>query len=146
MNKSIKILFVAVALLQGHNLLAQSSDIEKKKFNSFKEIEDQIGYTQAVRVGNTIYISGLAARGPMSEAVKKIYDQLGKILVAHHATYQNIVKETAYTTQIEELIKQQDLRKQYYKNDYPASTWVEIKRLYVPDAVLEIDFIAQVKE
>jgi enamine deaminase RidA (YjgF/YER057c/UK114 family) len=127
------------------NIHAQSS-IDKNKFNSSKEIEDQIGYTQAVKVGNTIYISGIAARGPMDEAVKRIYNRAEKILANYQATLKNVVKETAYTTQIDELIKFQEARKQFYNNDYPTSTWVEIKRLYVPDAILEIDFIAEVKE
>jgi enamine deaminase RidA (YjgF/YER057c/UK114 family) len=29
-----------------------------------------------------------------------------------------------------------------YKGDYPAATWVQISRLYMPDAKLEIEVIA----
>lgn len=140
---STTLLFTALLFVA---TIGNAQSIDKKKYNSNKEGEDKLGYTQAVKVGNTIYISGIPARGPLNEAIKKVYDRLEKILASYNATLENVVKETAYTTNIEELIKYQDLRKGYYKGDYPASTWVEIKRLYSPEAALEIDFVAVVKE
>lgn len=139
------LLFILPALMN-LTVKAQSTNIEKKKFNASKEAEDRIGYTQAVRVGNTIYISGIPGLPPMDEALKRIYREAEKILATYNATLQNVVKENAYTTQIDELIKYQELRKQFYKNDYPASTWVEIRRLYMPEAIVEIDFVAVIKD
>ncbi len=145
MKEFTTILTAIVLFLSISNINAQST-IEKQKLNVNKEIEDQVGYTQAVKVGHTIYISGIAARGPMNEAINKIYTRAEKILTNYNATLHNVVKENAYTTQIDELIKNQELRKQFYKNDYPSSTWTEIKRLYVPDTILEIEFVAEVKD
>jgi 2-iminobutanoate/2-iminopropanoate deaminase len=34
------------------------------------------------------------------------------------------------------------VRKQFYKGDFPAATWVQISRLYMPDAKLEIELVA----
>jgi enamine deaminase RidA (YjgF/YER057c/UK114 family) len=144
--KFITTLLFSLSLLVAIQSKAQSANIEKSKFNASKDAEDRIGYTQAVRVGNTIYISGIPGLPPMDEALKRIYSQAEKILATYNATLQNVVKENAYTTQIDELIKYQELRKQFYKNDYPASTWVEIKRLYMPEAIVEIDFVAVVKD
>ena len=136
---------VFVVMLLSFAMPGYGQGIEKKKFNFSKSGEDGIGYTQAIKAGNTIYISGIAARGPMNEAIKKIYDRLAKVLAYYDATLENVVKETAYTTALDDLIASQDLRKEYYKGDYPASSWVEIKRLYAPDAILEIEFVAVLK-
>lgn len=144
--KNIATLLFILPVLFSSTLKAQSTDIEKSKFNTSKQAEDRIGYTQAVRVGNTIYISGVPGLAPMDKALKGIYSHVEKILATYNATLQNVVKETAYTTQIDELIKNQEVRKQFYKNDYPASTWVEIRRLYMPEAIVEIDFVAVVKD
>ncbi len=133
-----------VLLLFSTSMYAQNSTgIEKKKYTAGKW-EDEIGYTGAIQSGNTIYISGIPGKGPMDEAINKIYAQAEKILASYGATFQNVVKETVYTTNIEELIKHQAQKKAFYKGEYPASTWVEIKRLYVPDAVIEIEFIVVV--
>jgi 2-iminobutanoate/2-iminopropanoate deaminase len=127
-------------------VLAQEASIKKEKFHLNKESEDKAGYAQAVRVGNTIYISGTVARGPMDEGLKKVYTRLEATLKNYGATFQNVVKENLYTTQIDEVIKHQLVRREFYKDDFPASTWVEIKRLYSPDAVVEIELVAVLKE
>ena len=52
------------------------------------------------------------------------------------------MKENAYTTDIEALKAAQDVRKVYYGTDFPAATWVQVSRLYMPEAVLEVEVIA----
>lgn len=114
-------------------------EITKEKINENKESEDKYGYTAAVKVGNTIYVSGVAARGPMNEAIPKVYNRLTKILEKYGATMKNVVKETVYTTQYDELVKYSDLRREFYTGDYPAATWVGISRLFTPEVILEVE-------
>lgn len=121
---------------------AQDQKISKEKFREHKESEEKYGYTAAVKVGNTIYISGVAARGPMNEAIPKVYNRIQKILENYGATMQNVVKETVFTTQYDELIKYSDLRKEFYKGDYPAATWLQISRLFTPEVILEVEVTA----
>ena len=45
-----------------------------------------------------------------------------------------------------ELKKHNEIRKAFYKNQYPAATWVEIKRLFMEQAKLEVELIAVVPE
>ena len=142
-NRRLIIIFIIaliIALLPWF-VLAQSP-IAKEKFNLQPQGENQAGYTQAVKVGNTIYVSGTVARGPMNEAIKKVYSTLELTLKNYNATLQHVVKENLHTTQLDEVIKHQDVRKEFYKGDYPTATWVEIKRLYSPDAVLEVEVVA----
>jgi 2-iminobutanoate/2-iminopropanoate deaminase len=147
-NRKLWILFLIaliIALLPWI-VLAQGTPLEKEKFHFNKESEESVGYTQAVKLGNTIYISGTVGRGPMDEALKKVYTKLETTLKNYGGSFQNVVKENLYTTQIDEVIKHQLVRREFYKGDFPASTWVEIKRLYSPEAVLEIELVAVLKD
>jgi Endoribonuclease L-PSP. len=47
-----------------------------------------------------------------------------------------------YTTDIDAMKKYNDVRKKFYNNDFPAATWIQVKRLYMSDAKLEIELIA----
>ena len=104
--------------------------------------EDDIGYRQAVRVGQFLYISGTAAPGEMTDAVKQVYNDLEKTLKAHGLTFKHVLKENAYTTNIEALKANQELRKKYYGKDFPAATWVQVARLFTPELVLEVELVA----
>jgi 2-iminobutanoate/2-iminopropanoate deaminase len=75
--------------------------LKKDKFNIDKAGEDEIGYAQAVRVGNTIYISGSVGWGKMDEALILAYNEIDKTLKNYHATFQNVVKENLYTTALD---------------------------------------------
>jgi enamine deaminase RidA (YjgF/YER057c/UK114 family) len=123
------------------NLHAQQV-VSKEKFHTNEQMENDIGYTQAVKVGNTLYISGAVGWGTMPEAIKIVYDELRTTLKHYNADFSNVVKENLYSPVLYSLIAHKELRKPYYNNDYPAATWVEVKRLYNADLVLEVEVIA----
>lgn len=128
------------------NSNAQSGQITKKKFydGKFNQQDTSIGYTEAVLADNVLYISGWLDKGTIPEQLNGIYTNLGKILKAYGATYQNVVKETLFTTDMEAVKSNNEVRKIFYKGDYPAATWVQITRLYVDraDAQIEVELIA----
>ncbi|WP_230978981.1 RidA family protein [Flavobacterium supellecticarium] len=62
--------------------------------------------------------------------------------MSYGATFENVVKENLYTTDIEAMKKYNYIRKEFYKGDFPAATWVQIQRLYMPTAKLEVELIA----
>lgn len=138
--KSIMMVFL---LLAGISAGAQTNNtIEKKKFHFGADQDTSAGYAQAVKVDNVIYVSGTVARDITPASIKRIYQTIERSLAAFGATLQNVVKETLYTTDIEAMKTHNDARKEMYKGDYPAATWVQISRLYMPDAKLEIEVIA----
>lgn len=115
---------------------------EKWHWNNAQKQNESAGYAQVVRVGNTLYISGIPTSDLSSKGVANVYKALGDCLKAFGASSKNVVKETLYTTDIETMKKCNDPRKKFYKGDYPAASWVQVSRLYEPEAKLEVELIA----
>jgi enamine deaminase RidA (YjgF/YER057c/UK114 family) len=139
----LPLLFISFFTLHG---FGQSNQIIKKKFHDgkFNQQDTTAGYAEAILVDNTLYISGWIGRGTIAEQLQEIYTSLGNILKAYGATYQNVVKETLFTTDIEAVKNNNAVRKAFYKGDFPAATWIQITRLFSarPDAQIEVELIA----
>ena len=134
----------AFFILLNTNLDAQSNDIVKEKWhwgNALKQ-DTSAGYVQVVKVDNVLYISGAVAREVTPEGITRVYQALERSLQSFGATFQNVVKENLYTTDIEAMKKYNSARKAFYKKDFPAATWIQITRLFMEDAKLEIELIA----
>lgn len=135
------LLFQAAFLL---TIQAQYKTIQKEKWhwdNALKQ-DTSAGYVQVVKVDNILYISGAVARDVTPEDITRVYQALERSLKSFGATFQNVVKENLYTTDMEAMKKHNDARKVFYKGDFPAATWVQVARLYMHDARLEVELIA----
>ena len=126
------------------DLIAQNNDIQKEKWhwgNALKQ-DTSAGYVQVVKVDNVLYISGAVARDVTPEGITRVYQSLERSLKSFGATFQNVVKENLYTTDMEAMKKYNDARKIFYKGDFPAATWMGVSRLFMADAKLEVELIA----
>lgn len=117
--------------------------IEKQKWHWGNTGQDaEAGYAQVVKVDNILYISGVPALGLGEKDVEKLYQAIEISLKQYGATFEHVVKENLYTTDIDAMKAVNAARKKFYKNDYPAATWVQVDRLYMPEAKVEVDVIA----
>lgn len=116
---------------------------EKWHWGSEQKQNSDAGYAQVVKIGNTIYISGVPTSDLSPKGIAELYKVLGQCLSTFGASPKDVVKETLYTTDIETMKKYNDSRKAFYKGDFPAATWVQISRLYEADSKLEVDLVAQ---
>ncbi len=130
-----------VVLLASAIAFVSAQELRKEKFN-LGPWENDIGYAQAVRVGNTLYVSGSTGGGAMPEAIGAAFDTIKKTLAAHRLDFRHVVKETIYTTDLDALKAATDVRKAYYGTDFPAATWVQVSRLFQPTIVIEVEVIA----
>jgi 2-iminobutanoate/2-iminopropanoate deaminase len=137
-----QIAFIVAFALIGIAGLAQNNNIQKQKFHWGRDQDTTAGYTQAIKVDNVLYISGTVSRGDAATALKNIYTNLDRTLKHYGASFQNVVKETLYTTDIEAVKQNNHARKPFYNGDYPAATWVQISRLYMPEVTIEVELIA----
>jgi enamine deaminase RidA (YjgF/YER057c/UK114 family) len=131
---------VAAALLSACTL----TRIDKPScFHLNAAVETDIGYCQATRIGNTLHISGSVGRGDMPAAMHMAYDELKKTLAANGLDFRRVVKENVYATDLDAFIRNKDIRKEYYGTDFPAATWVQVQRLYLPAFVVEVEVTAE---
>ena len=141
-----RIIFVTACLLLSVTLLAQQAKapIEKEKWHwgDPNKQDTSAGYAQTLKVSDVLYISGTVALTIDEAGVKRLYSGLERSLKQYGLTFQHVVKENLYTTDIEAMKRFNYVRKQFYKGDFPAATWVQIARLYMPEAKLEIELIA----
>jgi 2-iminobutanoate/2-iminopropanoate deaminase len=126
----------------------QTDTISKKKWHWGRAQSDtSAGYAQAVLVDNVLYISGTVGRGTtMAEQLKSTYAGIERTLQSFGLTFQHVVKENLYTTDIEAVKQNNDIRKAFYKGDFPAATWTQISRLYMATALVEVEVIAHMKK
>jgi len=125
-------------------LQAQDNNIKKEKWhwdNALKQ-DTSAGYVQVVKIDNVLYISGAVARDVTPEGITRVYQALERSLKSFGASFQNVVKENLYTTDMEAMKKYNDARKIFYKGDFPAATWMQVARLFMYDARLEVELIA----
>ena len=137
-----KIFLISVVLIFS-TLSSLAQNIKKEKYNESKNIEDEIGYTHAIKVDNVLYISGSVGDGEtMADQIKSLMESIKNTLSKYNAGFNNIVKETVYTTNLDEFIQNKAIRNSYYVNDFPSATWVQVSRLYLPKFKVEIEVIA----
>jgi len=125
-------------------------------FNLRPKLEKEYGYTHAVKIGNDLKISGavsmndsgiIVGSGNMELQMKNCYSDLEKILKHYGYTFDEVVAENVYTTNMADFIKVSGFRNSIYKKQYPTGTWLEVKGLALQGQLIEIDMEAhKVKE
>jgi len=119
------------------------------------ELEKLYGYSHAVRIGNDLKISGavsmddkgvIVAPGNMEQQMKNCYSDLEKILKHYGFTFDDVVAENVYTTNMKDFINASGFRNSIYKKQFPTGTWLEVKGLAVDGQLIEIDMEAHKSE
>lgn len=115
--------------------------------------EKDFGYSQAVLIDKTLYVAGsvsaddqgrLIGAGDMAGQMRAAYGNIQRTLAANGSSFDQIVKETIYTTDMDALLKASDLRFEYYDRErLPATSWVQVQRLVDPGFLVQIDVIAE---
>ncbi|WKY00637.1 hypothetical protein Q1695_015008 [Nippostrongylus brasiliensis] len=106
-------------------------------------------YSQAVRVDNTIYVSGSLGLDPKSgelkEGIKEQAHQslknIGEVLKAAGVGYGNVVKTTVLLADINDFATVNDIYKEYFTSKFPARAAYQVAVL-PKKALVEIEAIA----
>jgi 2-iminobutanoate/2-iminopropanoate deaminase len=115
------------------------------------EVEKAYGYAHAVRIGTDIKISGAVsmddkgnptAVGDLEQQMKNAYSDLDKVLKHYGCTFDDVVAENVYTTNMAEFLKASSYRGTLYKKQFPTGTWLEVKGLALPEFMIEIELEA----
>lgn len=112
------------------------------------EVEKAFGYSHAVKICNQIKISGAVsmdananptAIGDMEQQMKNCYEDLGKILEHFGASFEDVVVENIFTTNMPKFLEVAGYRNQIYKNNFPTGSWLGVKELAFPEFLIEIE-------
>jgi 2-iminobutanoate/2-iminopropanoate deaminase len=154
LSRAILIAWIAPALaLSACQREPEPPPARVKQVFHLNPYEKDFGYSQAVLIDKTLYISGsvaadenggLVASGDMAGQMRAAYANIRRTLDAHGAGFDEIVKETIYTTNMDALVKASDLRFEYYdKERLPTTSWVQVQRLVDPGFLVEIEVVAE---
>ncbi|MBK9320132.1 MAG: RidA family protein [Bacteroidetes bacterium] len=122
-----------------------------KKIINTREAPAPIGpYSQAVKAGNMLFVSGQIAIQPSSgeiltstieEETHQVMKNIGAILKEAGANYADIVKTGIFLRDMNDFAKVNTVYGTYFTADFPARETVEVSRL-PKDVNVEISVIA----
>ena len=128
--------------------------------------EDDYGYAQAIKIGNTIHVSGQLSHddkgtmiapaaldesgkpadfSTMEEQMRVTYGNAAKLLARFGATLDHVVEETLYVLDVDEAFAiAGKVRKDTYATPRPqcTSNLIGVSRLAFPEQLIEIVFKA----
>lgn len=115
------------------------------------EVENAFGYTHAVRIGSSIRISGAVsmdaegtptAVGDLEQQMKNAYADLDTILRHYGCTFDDVIVEDVFTTDMAAFLAVASYRNTIYPKRFPTGTWLEVKGLALPEFLIEIEMEA----
>lgn len=110
-------------------------------------------FCDAVLYNGLIFTSGTVARdlegkvaapGDVEGQTRHIFDNISKVLEMAGSSLENTLKMTIYLRNMEDRLKINPIRKEYFKASRPASTVVEVSKLAHQDLLVEIEIVAKV--
>jgi 2-iminobutanoate/2-iminopropanoate deaminase len=116
------------------------------------EVEKAYGYSHAVRIGDDIKISGAVsmddagtptAVGDLEQQMKNAYSDLEKVLAHYGCTFDDVIVENVYTTDMAKFLEVSSYRNSLYTKNFPTGTWAEVKGLALPEFLIEIELEAR---
>ncbi len=110
-------------------------------------------YSQAIKLGNLLFTSGIIPLDPVSgdlinenitEATKKVLENLIGILNEAGTSLENVIKTVVYLKDMEDFAKVNEIYAQYFISNQPARSCIQVAKL-PKDALVEIEAIAFVE-
>ena len=110
-------------------------------------------FTDAVRAGELLFVSGIVAvdgegnlvgGGDVVQQTRQVFENMRAVLAAGGCGFADVVKVTIFLTDVDDRPKINPLRQEVFGSARPASTLVEVPRLAVPGAKVEIECVALV--
>jgi reactive intermediate/imine deaminase len=111
-------------------------------------------YAHAVRAdGPLLFVSGvvpvderggLVGGDDVVEQARSVFRNLGEVLAAGGATFADVVKVTVFLTDVDDRPLINPIRQEVFGAARPASTLVEVSRLAIPGAKIEVEAVAVV--
>ena len=95
-------------------------------------------YSQAVRAGNTVYLSGQIALDPatmtlvdgdIDAQIRRVFDNLAAVAEAAGGGFRNVVKLNVFLTDLGHFARVNDIMAEYFQQPYPARAAIGVAAL-----------------
>lgn len=124
--------------------------MERIRISSGAVWEDVVGYSRAVRVGDTVEVAGTTAtdgesvvgKGSPYEQTKYVLEKIGQALEQAGASINDVVRTRLYVTHIEHWQEIGRAHQEVFKDIRPACSMVQVAALINPDHLVEIEVTA----
>jgi len=149
MNLKPMIAIAFAASLMGCVTSARAETLES--FQLRPEVEKSYGYTHAIKIGDDLKISGAVsmddagnptAAGDLEQQMKNAYSDLDKVLKHFGYSFDDVVVENVFTTDMAKFLEVSAYRNSIYTRGFPTGTWLEVKGLALPEFMIEIELEA----
>jgi enamine deaminase RidA (YjgF/YER057c/UK114 family) len=123
----------------------------REYFQLRPDVEKAYGYTHAVKVGDSIKISGAVsmdaqgtptAVGDLEQQMKNAYADLRQVLQHYGCSFDDVIVENVFTTDMARFLEVASYRSTIYTKHFPTGTWLEVKGLALPEFMIEIELEA----
>jgi 2-iminobutanoate/2-iminopropanoate deaminase len=109
-------------------------------------------YTDAVRAGNLLFVSGCVpvdgdgnvVPGDIVAQARQVFVNVGAVLAAAGSGFEHVVKVTVLLLDVDDREAVNTVRQEVFGTARPASTLFEVSRLPVPGARIEVEAVAVV--
>lgn len=148
---SLLIIITIVFISTGCQQMQKEESETPEYFYLRPEVEKTYGYTHAIKIGNYIKISGAVsmdsvgnptAVGNLAQQMKNCYSDLDKVLKHFGCTFDDVIVENVFTTDMPEFLKQAGYRTSIYTKKFPTGSWIGVKELAIPEFMIEIELEA----
>jgi 2-iminobutanoate/2-iminopropanoate deaminase len=108
-------------------------------------------YTDAVRAGDLLFVSGCVAldesgnvvgAGDVVAQARQVFANIRLVLAAAGATFADVVKVTTFLTDIDDRARINPVRQEFFGAARPASTLLEVSALVLPEFLIEVEAVA----
>jgi 2-iminobutanoate/2-iminopropanoate deaminase len=111
-------------------------------------------YTDAVRWGDLLFVSGIApldkelrlVSDDVVEQARKVFLNMKEVLDAAGATFADVLKVTVFLTDVRDRARINPVRKEFFGPARPASSLIGVKELVVPGMKIEIEAIVGLRK
>jgi 2-iminobutanoate/2-iminopropanoate deaminase len=127
--------------------------VSRREFRVAGQPEPISHYTDAVRAGDLLFVSGivpvdetgrLVGGDDVAAQARRVFENMRAVLAAAGCGFADVVKVTLFLTDVEERPLVNPVRQEFFGSARPASTLVEVSRLAVPGARIEVEAVAAV--
>jgi enamine deaminase RidA (YjgF/YER057c/UK114 family) len=125
--------------------------MKRTNYSSGAKWEDIVGYSRAVKIGNTIEVTGTVSVNENNELIggnnayeqtKFIIQKIEKVLINAGASLKDVVRTRMFVTDISRWEEYGKAHGEFFQHIKPCTTLIEVSKLIAPEYLIEIEATA----